>query len=309
MNPCGTVRSLRGRLLVTGFAALSFSGCSLKSLTVRQVSDALAESPSSFASDDDPELVREAIPFGLKTMESLLEASPRHQGLLSAASSGFFQYAFAFLQQDADFAEASDLRRATALRDRARRLYLRGRDYGLRGLEVDFPGFREEVQRDPRAALLPMKKEHLRLLYWTAVSWASAMALAVNDSALAADQDIPAAMMKRALALDEGFELGAIHDFFISFEAGRRAAGGSMDEARAHFERALALAGGRRAWPYVRYAESVAVAQQDRKAFGRLLNEALAVDPAREKSQRLSNLIAQQRARWLLGRADELFVE
>jgi predicted anti-sigma-YlaC factor YlaD len=303
------MRSLRYRLLVTGLAALSLPGCSTRSLAVHSIGDALAEGASSYATDDDPELVREALPFGLKTMESLLESSPRHQGLLYATSSGFCQYTYAFLQQDADFAEASDLARATALRDRARRLYLRGRDYGLRGLEVDFPGFRETMRRDTQAALAPMKKEHLGLLYWTAASWAAAMALAVNDSALVADRDLPAAMMKRALALDEGFLLGSIHDFFISFEAGRRAAGGSMDEARGHFERALALADGRRAWPYVHYAESVAVAQQDKKEFARLLNEALAVDTAREKSQRLFNLIAQRRARWLLARTEELFIE
>jgi predicted anti-sigma-YlaC factor YlaD len=82
-----------------------------------------------------------------------------------------------------------------------------------------------------------------------------------------------------------------------------------MDEARLHFERALALAEGRRAWPYVRYAEGVAVAQQDKKAFDRLLQEALAVDPNKETKQRLSNLIAQRRARWLLTRTEQLFVE
>jgi predicted anti-sigma-YlaC factor YlaD len=303
------MRSFRCRLFVTGVAVLSLPGCSVKSLAVNSVGNALAEGTSSFATDEDPELVREAVPFGLKTMESLLEASPRHKGLLYAASSGFCQYAYAFLQQDADFLEASDLARATSLRERARRLYLRARDYGLRGLEVDFPGFREAVRRDSAAALAPMKKEHLRLLYWTAASWAAAMALAVNDSTLVADQDLPAAMMKRALALDERFELGSIHDFFISFEAGRRAAGGSIDEARQHFERALVLADGRRAWPFVSYAEGVAVAQQDKQAFDRLLKEALAVDPAREKTQRLSNLIAQRRARWLLARTEELFIE
>jgi predicted anti-sigma-YlaC factor YlaD len=303
------MRSLRRRLVVTGLAASLLPGCSVKSMAVNSLGNALAEGSSSFATDDDPELIREAVPFGLKTMESLLEASPRHKGLLYAASSGFCQYAYAFLQQDADFVEASDLARATALRDRARRLYLRGRDYGLRGLEVDFPGFREALRRDPEAALAPMRREHLRLLYWTAASWAAAMALAVNDSALVADQDLPAAMMKRALALDEGFELGAIHDFFISFEAGRRTAGGSIDEARKHFERSLLLADGKRAWPYVNYAESVAVAEQDKKAFDRLLKEALAVDPARDKTQRLSNLIAQRRARWLLARTEELFIE
>jgi predicted anti-sigma-YlaC factor YlaD len=294
---------------VTGLAVLSLPGCSVKSLAVNSIGNSLAEGTSSFATDDDPELVREAVPFGLKTMESLLESSPRHKGLLYATSSGFCQYAYAFLQQDADFLEASDLARATALRERARRLYLRGRDYGLRGLEVDFPGFREALRRDAPQALAPLRKEHLRLLYWTAASWAAAMALAVNDSTLVADQDLPAAMMRRALALDEGYELGSIHDFFISFEAGRRAAGGSLEEARKHFERAIALAEGRRAWPYVNYAESVAVAQQDKSAFDRLLKEALAVDPAREKTQRLSNLIAQQRARWLLARTEELFIE
>jgi predicted anti-sigma-YlaC factor YlaD len=303
------MRSLHRRLVVTGLAALFLPGCSVKSLAVNSLGNALAEGTSSFATDDDPELVREAVPFGLKTMESLIEASPRHKGLLYAASSGFCQYAYAFLQQDADFVEGSDLARATALRERARRLYLRGRDYGLRGLEVDFPGFRESVRRDPQAALAPLKREHVRLLYWTAASWAAAMALAVNDSTLVADQDLPAAMMKRALALDEGFELGAIHDFFIAFEAGRRAAGGSIDEARKHFERALVLADHKRAWPYVNYAESVAVAQQDKKAFDLLLKDALAVDPARDKTQRLSNVIAQRRARWLLARTEELFIE
>jgi predicted anti-sigma-YlaC factor YlaD len=302
------MRALRCVLFVAGLAA-SLPACSVRSLAVNSISNALADGRASMARDDDPDLVREALPFGLKTMEGLLETSPRHKGLLYAASSGFCQYAYAFVQQDADFVETKDLTRATALRDRARRLYLRGRDYGLRGLEVDFPGFREALRRDPRAALLPLKREHLPFLYWTASSWAAAMALAVDDASLVADQDLPAAMMRRTLELDEGFELGAAHDFFISFEAGRRAAGGSMAEARRHFERAVALAGGRRAWPYVEYAERVALVEQDKKTFDRMLNEALAVDPAREKSERLSNLIAQKRARWLLTRGEELFVE
>jgi len=303
------MRSFRGRLLASGFAALSLPACSVRSLAVSSIGDALALSTSSFATDDDPELVREAAPFGLKSVESLLVSSPRHKGLLEAAASGFCQYAHGFLQQDADFVEASDLARATALRDRARRLFLRGRDYGLRGLEVDFPGLPQAMRRDSQTALAPLKKEHVRLLYWTAASWTAAIALAVNDSTLTADQDLPAAMMRRALALDEGFGLGVLHDFFISFEAARRGSGGSVDEARRHFERALALAGGRRAWPYVRYAEGVAVAQQDKKAFETLLRQALAVDPDQEATERLSNRIAQQRARWLLTRTEELFVE
>jgi predicted anti-sigma-YlaC factor YlaD len=303
------MRVVRCRLIAIGLAVFLLPGCSVKSLAVNSLGNALAEGTSSFATDEDPELVREAVPFGLKTTESLIEASPRHKGLLYTAASGFCQYAYAFLQQDADLAEAQDLARATHLRDRARRLYIRARDYGLRGIEVDFPAFREALRRDSATALRPLGKEHVRLLYWTAAAWAGAMALAINDSTLVADQDLPAAMMTRALELDEGFELGSIHDFFISYEAGRRAAGGSIDKASEHFARAIALADGRRAWPFVNYAEAVAVARQDKPEFDRVLKEALAVDPARETSQRLSNIIAQRRARWLMTRTEELFIE
>jgi predicted anti-sigma-YlaC factor YlaD len=291
------------------FLASAVPACSIKKMAINALGDALAEGSSTFASDPDPELVREAIPFGLKTTESLLEQSPRHEGLLYAAASGFTQYAFAFVEQDADFVEAQDLSRATALRLRAKKLYLRARDYGMRGLEVDFPGFRERLAAEPGKALGPMRKEHVRLLYWTAASWAAAMSLAKDDSSLTADQHLVEAMMRRALALDEGFDLGSIHDFFISYEAGRSSVGGSIEEARKHLERAVALARDRRAWPYVSFAEGASVAKQDRQEFEKLLNEALAVDVDKAPDQRVANLVAQRRARWLLARADELFIE
>ena len=64
------------------------------------------------------------------------------------------------------------------------------------------------------------------LLYWTALAWAGAMALRKSDSSLTADQEVAEAMMRRALALDEAFELGSIHDFFISYEGGAFLGGG-----------------------------------------------------------------------------------
>jgi len=66
------------------------------------------------------------------TIESLLASAPEHQGLLFAAASGFTKYSYAYVQQRADLLEDRDLAAATAERGRARRLYLRARDYGLR---------------------------------------------------------------------------------------------------------------------------------------------------------------------------------
>jgi predicted anti-sigma-YlaC factor YlaD len=306
----GWVRVLRCAALAA--VALALAGCSVRRLAVRSFANALAGGADIYASDDDPELVREALPFGLKTIEGLLAQDPKNPKLLLAAASGFTQYAYAFVQQEADFVEASDLARATELRARARRLYLRALGYGWRALEVDFPGLRARLQAEPEKAesiLAGLEKRHVPALYWTAGAWAAAIALAKEDPELAADLAAVEGMMRRALALDEGYALGALHDFFIVYEGSRTSVGGSAEKARQHFERAMALAQGRRAGPLVSFAETVDVAAQDRAEFERLLNQALAVDPDAAPEQRLANLIAQRRARWLLSRKDELFIE
>jgi hypothetical protein len=54
------------------------TGCSLRTYAVNMVGDALASGESVYESDDDIELVGEALPFGLKLTESLLAQSPNH---------------------------------------------------------------------------------------------------------------------------------------------------------------------------------------------------------------------------------------
>jgi predicted anti-sigma-YlaC factor YlaD len=68
------------------------------------------------------------------------------------------------------------------------------------------------------------------------------------------------------------------------------------------------LAGGRLAGPYVSYAEAVAVPLEDRELFESMLHKALEIDVNAIPEARLENLVMQSRARWLLGRADALFL-
>ena len=293
-------------------ASLLASGCSVRRVAVQSLANALAAGGDTYATDDDPELVAAAIPFGLKTMEALLAEAPEHDGLLLAASSGFTQYAFAFVQGEADFVEEKDLARATALRARARKLYARALRYGLRGLEARHTGFEAGLREEGRrpATLAATTKADVPLLYWTGAAWGAAISLSKENAELTADQGLAEALERRALALDETFGRGAIHDFFISFEGGRpAAAGGSVGRARAHLERAVALSEGKRAAPYVSFAESVSVGAQNRAEFEELLKKALAVDPDAVPELRLANTVSQRRAAWLLARVDELFLE
>jgi predicted anti-sigma-YlaC factor YlaD len=284
-------------------------GCSVKRITVNKLGNAMAGGSAMFASDDDPELIQAAAPFSLKLMESLLNESPRHKGLLFATASGFTQYAYAFVQQDADETADKDVAAAAALRSQARRLYLRARDYGLRGLEVEHHGFKKALDADPGAAVRATRLKDVPLLYWTAVSWASAISVAKDNPGLIADLPKVEALIDRALELNESFGSGAVHSFLITFELSRQGGQGDpVARARRHFDRALALSGGQLAGPLVSLAESVAVKLQDPVEFKSLLDRALGIDPDAKPEWRLENMVLQRRARWLLSRTDELFL-
>src|SRR5512143_3895091 len=139
--------------LTTLCLAMLGAGCSVKRMAVNKVGDALAGGGTTFASDDDPELVKAAVPFSLKLMESLLAENPRHEKLLLAACSGFTQYAYAFVQEEADETEDKDFTAAEEMRVRARRLYLRARNYGLRGLEIRHKGFEKALRANAKTAV------------------------------------------------------------------------------------------------------------------------------------------------------------
>ncbi len=283
-------------------------GCSPRSYVVSRLANVMSSGGEIFATDDDPELVREAVPFALKVEEYVLREKPGHQGLLVSLCRGFTQYASAFVLQDA--VEEEDRERASAGRERAVRLLLRAREYGLRGLEGAHPGFREKLSAGPEEAVAMTGKEDVPLLFWTAASWSLAISLSGGDPSMLPDLPRCESLMRRALALEEDYDHGAIHEYFIAFEGGRAGAmGGSLDRARRHFERAMELGGGKRISPLVTFAGTVSVRTQDKEEFLGLLSRAIAFDARREAPEfRLANLIAQRRARWLVGRVDELFL-
>ena len=304
----------RGKeLCILAVAALILTmahGCSINRMAANRLADALAGSGVVFASDNDPELVREAVPFSLKLMEGVLQETPKHRGLLLAAARGFTQYAYAFVQQDADEVESRDLAAARALRDRARTLYVRARDYGLRGLSVGRDGFGDALRARPKQAVRQVGRNDVALLYWTAASWGAAIALSKDNPEMVADAPIVEALIDRALELDEAFDMGAVHTFLITYEMTRKgAAGDPAERARRHFARARELAGDSSASPFVAFAEQVLVQTQNRAEFLSTLDRALAVDVNRYPGRRLENLVMQRRARWLQGHADDLFAE
>jgi predicted anti-sigma-YlaC factor YlaD len=302
--PMIRVRRTGAALAMLALAALA-SGCSIERIAANRLADSLAASGTTYASDGDPELIGAALPFSLKLMESVLADVPEHRPLLGATAAAFTQFAWAFVQQEGDSLAIGDTEAAWESWNRARGLYLRARDYGLRGLEVAHPGFGEKLRSDRDAAVALAGRADVDLLYWTAVSWAAAISLGKDDPALVADLGLVSVLIDRALAVDESWDRGAIHAFLVTYAMARPdPEGDRFAAARAHYERAVQLAEGKAAGPHVAWAEAVCLAREDRPCFDEAVAAALAVDPDAVPAARLANTVMRRRAAWLAENVD-----
>ncbi|MGA2378629.1 MAG: TRAP transporter TatT component family protein [Spirochaetia bacterium] len=290
--------------------AVALSSCS--TFAVHTVAGFLAGSGQStvFTGEDDPELARDALPFAMKTYESLLEADPRNAPLALATGRAFAGYAFAFVQAPSDQLPLEQVEEQRAMHQRAKKLFLRARDYVLQGLEIRRPGFTAALNREGvQAALRLTRKEDSDYLYWAAAAWLGAFGADPFDFVQIVAVPRAVAMLQQVDAWDDAYGAGAVHEIFISFYGGAPAdLGGGEQKARASFARALALSKGMRAGPYIALATSVSVKNQDAAEFRELLGKALAIDVNADIPDRLVNIINQRKARWLLDHVDDYFL-
>ncbi len=310
LSPLAPSRLVRS-ILHGGLAATLClgAGCSLQQIVVDNLASSMAGGAELYRQDDDPEMIRDAMPFGLKLLEQLHHSSPDNAGLAESLASGYTFYAKAFLEPEIDRLAEKDLDAAEVVRERARKLYRKARSYALAGLEVGHPGRTRGLREAAGQTLAATKVEDVPLLYWLGAAWGSEIALSKNVPSVVADLGLVGRIMKRARELQPDWGRGALHEFFIVYDGGRpQAMGGSTDRARKDLELALAASDGQAVSPLVSYAETVAVALQDRHQFRQMLRRALAVDPETTPEDRLANILAQRRARYLLAREDELFL-
>jgi hypothetical protein len=285
------------------------AGCSIKKMAVNTVASTLAESGTTFTSDEDLQLVGDAIPFALKLYESLLESVPKHSGLLLSTCSSFTQYAYAYVETDAEALPSIRRADAQAMRDRALKLYLRARRYCFRAIDVRFgAGSSEALLQKPEMVVAKAKREDVPLLYWTAAAWGAAIALGLDRPELAVDLPTVRILADRAIMLDENWQKGTLHELFITLDSLPEVLGGNPARAREHFDKAVAVQKGLSPGPYVALAY-MAVNTQDRTEFERLLKAALAIDPDKDPPNRLVTLVTQKRARLMLDQIDDKFLK
>ncbi len=178
---------------------------------------------------------------------------------------------FIFSEEGTEFRqeiEQAQNQKAQELRQRAKNLYLRGRSYALRAIELKQGNFIAGLREDPVTTLSVFSAQDITALYWFSLSWVAAIAADKSDMEMLADLNLVEPIILRCLELDESFDQGALHTFMIAYQGGRSPVqGGGAAKARLHFARAEVLASDTNVSPLVSLAESVSIGEQNRHEF------------------------------------------
>ena len=242
----------------------------------------------------DPEIVRDGAPAYLLLLDSFLESNPDSPSLLSAAATLYATYGTVF---------ADDPERAARLTERAL-------DYSTTAIcESYAPSceWRGMLFEDYQGTLAGLKPKHADVTFSHGLASLAYIRAHSSDYAAIAVLPYAEALFERYLEINDGSDDGSVYTYLgILNTLIPPALGGKTEEGREHFERAIALSGGKDLSAKVEYANSYARLMYERELHDRLLHEVLEADPEVPGST-LLNVLAQRQARVLLETADDYF--
>lgn len=286
------IRKSQFILCISVFLSVSMAGCAaMLSATTKDLANNLS---NAVMNNDDPATVEAGMPAHMLMIDGLIEGNPNNASLLGAAASLYTAYTFGFVKDE----------------DRAKRLTDKALDYGLRGLCARNPGtcgFRKMKFQDFAEILKRAKETDVPELYALGISWAGWIQTHQDDWDAVAEIPRVEEIMLRVIEQDENYQGGGAHQYIGIFSTLLSPTlGGDPEKARYHFERAMALSGGKNLSAKVSYAQYYARMVFDRELHDRLLNEVLQADP-HARGYTLLNVLAKQQAQELLKSADDYF--
>lgn len=277
--------------------ALVAAACSTQELAREHTLDIVRNVNRAFSRETDLALAKAAFPASLKQMEGLLEMYPREPLLLTSLARGYLSYAFMFVDVPRTMFKFANEFEAAQRRERAYELYMRGRGYALRLLALRDPGIAESVE----AARIPSKEQLAAAgpdsvpgLYWTARCWGAALATLPRSPEVVRDVTIVRSLVTRCVALNERYEHAGPLVLQAALDAVTpQVMGGGVELARARYERAIELQGGRNLLTRVMYARDVLVPLGEDELYVQSLNEIMRANPTEGADLALANTFAQ----------------
>lgn len=263
----------------------------LQGCAVTRVGDNL---PYGILNNDDLALVEAGLPTYLLINDGLIENWPQRVSLLTTGAGLYSAYAGLFV---------SDPERASRMSEKALAYALRATCAQHRR----YCDVREQSLRELETVLASARGRDVGVLYTLGTVWAGYVDVHSNDWNAVGELAKVRSIIEAAITLDETYQFGQAHMYLGVLDSILpEALGGNPDQAREHFERAIALSQGKNLMASVLLAERYHRMMFDRAAHDQVLKDVLAADPNMH-GLTLQNTFAQDQAKVLLDSADDFF--
>jgi len=275
---------------------ISVYGCSIRRMTQRYTTDLMEKLSEALFRQPDPELAKDGGASFLLFIDGYIQAYPESNSALIAGIKGYTAYSSAFLIEEEP--------------ERAFTLYNHALQYGFNLLNKlfktdDFQSFQpEKIEK----ILTEATKYEVPAVYWTATAWSGWIVTHPDRMLGIADLSKVVNMMESVLQLDPTYQTGGVNLFFGIYYGSRSPAlGGDPVKAKAHFDKAIDIAGEDLLLPKVMLAQYYAHLTFNKKLFISILQSVINAPPTENPENNLMNAIAKKRAKALLEMTEEYF--
>jgi len=265
-----------------------FSGCSPKKILIKQdfiVSNYFERKISKLQNSKKP---------NIKNNQDLMIAH--------------IEYGFGVIMEKSDRLIEKDYSKAMDHYKKAYSHFNSARFLGNGNLYIKYPNFKDWLKNE---TTIKFQKNDVKELYWLAAAYAGAVSSSRGDPFELIQLPIIKKILNMAVSLESEWGNGALHSALMSYTAIRTDLDDSLriDSVNFYFNNALNYSDSLDASIFVSYAEIVHKPFQEKKGFKDKLNYALNIKSDKKKRFELSNLIAKNRAKWLLSNIEEYFIE
>jgi len=283
------------KLALLLFTVMLMTGCSVDQMVVRTSIPMIKGGVEALNHETDLELAEESIPANLNMLMGMINIDPENAQLQTFAAQAFYGLAYGFNEDNRP--------------ERASAFYLRGRQHGLRALEISgASNLLDSTIADFDKQVSEMGKDDVAAMFWAASCWAKWIDMHRNDPEAIAQLARATALMQRVIELEDTFYYGGAHMYFGVYYGSRAPLlGGNFEKSRQHFDRAREITGSRLLIPDLLQAQYLARQQQDRQDFHNRLTKIVNAPDDLMPELGLQNEIAKRKARLLLTKENEWF--
>ncbi len=261
-------------------------------------------SPKAFIIDQ-PELVSIYFEKKIKKLEKSDMTSLDQQRALMRTK---VEYGFGIIMEHADRLIDVDYSSALDKYKKANIIFKDARDSGISILNDRYSNFNEWIRRGVE---LQFTNNDIIDLYWLAAAYGGAISSSRGDPFELIHLPKVGRILRKCIELDPEWNNGAVYSAMMSFTSTRTDISEDLlrDSVDFYFNKAILYSDSLDAGPFLAYAESIHKTYQERKEFEDKLNYVINMKTKSRSRYELPNLIAKNRAEWLLSKTDDYFLE